>query len=81
MRKEALAFSAAPPKDAVDQLVALFAEEDWEPRFFAVCAMGPLAATDPRALEALRAFAESEPDWQINEGLAFAFDDYCAGVG
>lgn len=81
VRKEALAFSAAPPKDAVDQLVALFAEEDWEPRFFAVCAMGPLAATDPRALEALRAFAESEPDWQINEGLAFAFDDYCAGVG
>ena len=81
VRKLALAYSIEPPPDAVDELVTLFAEPEWESRFFAVCAIGPIAATDPRALDALRAFAESEPDWQINEGLAFAFDDYCAGVG
>ncbi|MBK9740735.1 MAG: DNA alkylation repair protein [Actinobacteria bacterium] len=81
VRKEALAFAAEDPADAVAHLEALFARPEWEPRFFAVCAVGPLAATDPAALRALRAFAASEPDWQINEGLAFAFDDYCAGVG
>lgn len=81
VRKEALVFAASPTPDAVDELVSLFAEPAWEPRFFAVCAMGPIAATDPRALFALRDFAASEPDWQINEGLAFAFDDYCAGIG
>jgi 3-methyladenine DNA glycosylase AlkC len=81
VRKEALAFAATSPPDAVEQLVALFARPEWEPRFFAVCAVGPIAATDARALDALREIAAADLDWQINEGLAFAFDDYCAGVG
>jgi hypothetical protein len=81
VRKAALAWSTAAPPDAVDELVGLFAAQPWELRFFAVSAIGPLAGADPRALEALRSFAESEPDWQINEGLAFAFDDYCAVIG
>lgn len=81
VRKEALAFVATPPEDGVDQLRAFFARPEWEPRFFAVCALGPLASTSPPALSALREIAASDVDWQINEGLAFAFDDYCAGVG
>ncbi len=81
VRKAAVAYAAEPPSGAVDRLVDMFGRSEWEPRFFAVCAIGSLAGSDPRALDALRAFADSEPDWQINEGLAFAFDDYCAAVG
>lgn len=81
VRKQALAYAADPPAGAVAELTALFDRPEWEPRFFAVCALGPLAATDRRALSALRDIARSDVDWQINEGLAFAFDDYCARYG
>ena len=81
VRTQALAFAAAPPPRAVTQLRRLFARPEWELQFFAVCALGPLAARQASALTALRAIADSDVDWQINEGLAFAFDDYCAGIG
>jgi hypothetical protein len=81
VRARAVAFAADPPPDAVAVLAGLFARPEWEPRFFAVCALGPLAGRDPTALALLRDIADSDVDWQINEGLAFAFDDYCAGIG
>jgi len=81
VRKQALSYAADPPAGAVTLLAALFARPEWEPRFFAVCALGPIASSDRSALTLLRDIADSDVDWQINEGLAFAFDDFCAGVG
>ena len=81
VRQAAQAFAATPGPAAVDALVAAYARPEWEPRFFAVCALGPIAAADCAALAALRHIAETNLDWQINEGLAFAFDDYCARTG
>ena len=81
VRQAARTFAASPGPGAVDTLVAAYARPSWEPRFFAVCASGPIAATDSAALAAMRHIAETNLDWQINEGLAFAFDDYCARTG
>lgn len=81
VRKAALAYAEDPPKGAVRELVALFGNDDWASRFFAVCALGPIAVRQKSALTALARIADSDVDWQVNEGLAFAFDDYCAGVG
>ena len=57
----------------------LLSRPQWEPQFFAVCVLGKLAARDSPALDLLRQVPAGELHWQVNEGLAFAFDYYCAG--
>jgi hypothetical protein len=79
----ARAFAAATDSTglALGDLLDLAGRPEWEPQFFAVCALGALAATDGDALDALRAIASTDLDWRVNEGLAFGFDAYCAGAG
>jgi hypothetical protein len=81
VRAQALSYAATAPPSAADEMTDLLSRPQWELQFFAVCALGKLAARDRPALDLLRQVPAGELHWQVNEGLAFAFDYYCAGVG
>jgi 3-methyladenine DNA glycosylase AlkC len=80
LRDRAYLYAAEAP-DAFDQAVVLYAHPAWEVRFFAVVVLGRIAASDRRALEFLFDRCGDDPSWQVNEGLAMAFDAYCAARG
>lgn len=81
LRREAEDFCKEAPPNAFDLACQWYAEPTHEVRFFAVSVLGKLAARDARALQFLFEHCGEDPAWQVNEGLAMAFDDYCAGVG
>ena len=81
LRQEARAFVASAPPAAFALAMEWYGHSAWEVRMCAVLVLGGLAAHDPRALAYLRATCGQDPAWQVNEGLAMAFDDYCAAIG
>ena len=50
-------------------------------RQFGVYLLGCISAARPDQLEALRTRVVPDPNWQVQEALAQAFDAYCAAVG
>jgi hypothetical protein len=48
---------------------------------FAVYLLGFTAGVRPGNLEVLREQVAPDPDWEVQEALAQAFDIYCAAVG
>ena len=81
LRKEAARYAQATPAHAYEKAVKWYASDAHEVRFFAVSVLGHLAGADERALNFLYERCGDDPAWQVNEGLAMAFDDYCAAVG
>lgn len=79
IRDRAYSYAAEAP-EAFDT-AGLYAHAAWEVRFFAVIVLGRIAASDRRALEFLYARCGDDGSWQVNEGLAMAFDAYCAACG
>ncbi len=80
IRDRAYSYAAEDPA-AYDTTAGLYAYAAWEVRFFAVIVLGRIAASDRRALEFLYARCGDDGSWQVNEGLAMAFDAYCAACG
>ncbi len=80
IRDRAYSYAAEDPA-AYDTAAGLYAHAAWEVRFFAVIVLGRIAASDRRALEFLYARCGDDGSWQVNEGLAMAFDAYCAACG
>ncbi|MGP4005629.1 DNA alkylation repair protein [Streptomyces sp. 4N124] len=56
-------------------------EQDHTVRMGAAILLGPAAVTNDRALELLTGVCAEDPDWRVQEGLAKAFDWYCAERG
>lgn len=83
LRAEARAFASAASDPAAARAMAegWYAHAAWEPRYYAVIALGELAGRDARALDLLHDRCAHDPSWQVNEALAMAFDRYCATVG
>lgn len=80
IRQAAWDVAEAPP-DAFEQALTWYEHPAWEVRMCAVLILGTLASHDDRALPFLRDCCGQDPSWQVNEGLAMAFDRYCSGVG
>jgi 3-methyladenine DNA glycosylase AlkC len=80
IRDQAHTFAAEAP-EPFDAAVGLYTHPAWEVRFFAVIVLGRIAASDRRALEFLYARCGEDGSWQVNEGLAMAFDAYCSACG
>jgi hypothetical protein len=80
IRDRATSYAAETPKP-FDDAVGLYAHAAWEVRFFAVIVLGRIAASDRRALVFLFERCGQDGSWQVNEGLAMAFDAYCAACG
>ncbi|NOK60874.1 MAG: DNA alkylation repair enzyme [Chloroflexi bacterium AL-W] len=70
----------APP-DSLSIAAALFSTETHQARMLATFIFGEYAGTDESALHFLHMIVSRDPDWHVQEGLAKAFDRYCATVG
>lgn len=81
IRQAARRCAASPPADLYEQAVAWYGHAAWEVRMYAVLILGSLAASDARALAYLYDRCGNDPAWQVNEGLAMAFDTFCAAMG
>lgn len=81
LRRQAHSMVAAPTPELYALASDWYSHTAWEVRMVAVLGLGGLAAHDPRALSFLYNCCGQDPDWRVNEGLAMAFDDYCAAVG
>jgi hypothetical protein len=57
------------------------AKQSWEVRFGLVFLAGAVATKDRRSLKFLRSECSLDGDWHVQEGLAKAFDWYCALCG
>ncbi|HEV2458580.1 MAG TPA: DNA alkylation repair protein [Ktedonobacterales bacterium] len=75
-----LAGSASPDEVAATAVPLLNAPEA-KRRMLAVYLLGFTAGARPANLELLRERAVLDPDWEVQEALAQAFDAYCAAVG
>ena len=73
--------AAVPEPGLFDAAAGWYDHPSWEARFYAVLVLGSIAAVDQRALVYLHDRCGNDPAWQVHEGLAMAFDTYCAAVG
>ena len=76
----ALAGSATPDEVAATA-VPLLDTPEAKRRVLAVYLLGFTAGARPANLDLLRERAVPDPDWEVQEALAQAFDAYCAAVG
>lgn len=81
LRRAAQEYVREAPPNAFTLAKKWYNDAAWQVRFFAVIVLGGIAAKDERALTSLFEKCGDEPDWQVNEALAMAFDDYCAAIG
>ena len=81
IRRDAWAYVASAPPNSYEQAAQWYSHPSWEVRMFAVLVLGGLAASDARCLEFLSGRCIGDSAWQVNEGLAMAFDRYCADTG
>lgn len=81
LRRRAQELATRKDADLYDRAVDWYNRPEWEIRFFAVSILGALAGGDERALSFLFRCCGKDSAWQVNEGLAMAFDDYCSAVG
>lgn len=59
----------------------LLGHDAWQVRMLATFLLGRIAADDGRALAILRDRVSVDANWRVQEGLAMAFDRFCADKG
>jgi 3-methyladenine DNA glycosylase AlkC len=81
IRQAARARARSPTPELYGQAIVWYLHPAWEVRMYAVQILGHCAASDPRGLSYLYERCGTDAAWQVNEGLAMAFDLYCAAIG
>src|SRR5579859_6494246 len=81
IRRAAQEYVRQQAPDAYERACEWYTSPQPAVRFAAVLVLGGLASQDARALSFLYARCGHDPAWQVREGLAMAFDTYCADVG
>ena len=75
------AASSAPLEEVVTTAQQYLSAPEATYRQFAVYLLGFTSGKRPANLRVLREQAVPDPNWQVQEALAQAFDTYCAAVG
>lgn len=70
----------ATPDEAASTAEQLLGEQDVKRRQFAVYLLGFTCAARPTNLDILRERVAADASWEVQEGLAQAFDMYCATI-
>jgi hypothetical protein len=73
--------SRASPDEVNEAALSLLDAPEPKRRMLAVYLLGCISTERPDNLRVMRERAASDPDWEVQEALAQAFDAYCAAAG
>lgn len=73
--------ASEPAEECLRLARELFASDIHQARSLATFIFGRFAATSPECLNFLKMRVSRDDNWRVQEILAMAFDQYCAGLG
>lgn len=68
-------------RDSIRMAKRLLTSEVYQAQMLATLVLGRHAARSSESLDLLRTRVSKDKDWRVQEMLARAFDNYCAGIG